>query len=55
MKIYNFLFDPDLNNLRLNMDASLVDPLENGKNIEKWCAEMYVRFEITGIICQIYQ
>ena len=34
MKIYNFLFDPDLNNLRLNMDASLVDPLENGKNIE---------------------
>ena len=34
MKIYNFLFDPDLNNLRLNMDASLVDPLEKGKNIE---------------------
>ena len=34
MKIYNFLFDPDLNNLRLNMDASLVDPLQKGKNIE---------------------
>ena len=34
MKIYNFLFDPDLNNLRLNMDASLVDPLEKGKKIE---------------------
>ena len=34
MKIYNFLFHPDLNNLRLNMDASLVDPLEKGKNIE---------------------
>ena len=34
MKIYNFLFDPDLNNLRLNMEASLVDPLEKGKNIE---------------------
>ena len=34
MKIYNFLFDPDLNNLRLNMEAGLVDPLEKGKNIE---------------------
>ena len=34
MKIYNFLFDPDLNNLRLNMDASLVDPLEKGGTIE---------------------
>ena len=33
MKIYNFLFDPDLNNLRLKMDASLVDPLDKGKNI----------------------
>ena len=34
MKIYNFLFDPDLNNLRLNMDASLVDPLEKEKTLE---------------------
>ena len=33
MKIYNFLFDPNLNNLRLNMDAGLVDPLEKEKNI----------------------
>ena len=34
MKIYNFLFDPHLNHLRLNMDASLVDPLERGGTTE---------------------
>tara|TARA_B100000963_G_C22371077_1_gene555892 strand:+ start:202 stop:633 length:432 start_codon:yes stop_codon:yes gene_type:complete len=34
MKIYNFLFDPELNSLRLNMDASLVDPLVKSERID---------------------
>ncbi len=34
MKIYNFLFDPELNSLRLNMDASLVDPLLKSERID---------------------
>ena len=27
MKIFNYLFQPELNNLRLNMNASLAHPL----------------------------
>ena len=34
MKIYNFLFDPELNNLRLNMDAALVEPLNKDSAIK---------------------
>ena len=34
MKIFNYLFHPELNNLRLNMNASLAQPLhEKSRNI----------------------
>ena len=31
MKIFNYLFHPELNNLRLNMNASLAQPLHKKK------------------------
>ena len=34
MKIFNYLFHPELNNLRLNMNASLAQPLsEKSRNV----------------------
>jgi len=34
MKIFNYLFQPELNNLRLSMNASLAQPLqEKSRNV----------------------
>ena len=40
MKIFNYLFQPELNNLRLNMNASLAQPLhEKSRNISNKSAD----------------
>ena len=33
MKIFNYLFQPELNNLRLNMNASLAHPINKKSRI----------------------